>query len=86
MASTRRETSEFADMLERMIRTYGRRVGDGDEVDLRRMLELQGAFDSAIQVAVDGQRTGPLKASWAYIAGATGKTRQAAFARWGSAA
>lgn len=83
---TPRENAEFADMLTRMIRTYGKRVAAGDEVDLARMLQMEAELQSAIQAAVDGQRTGPLKASWAYIAGATGKTRQAAAQRWGKGA
>lgn len=79
---TPRENYEYAAMLSRMIRAYGVRVAEGDEVDLSRMLQLEDELRAAIQVAVDGQRTGPLRASWAYIAQATGKTRQAAFARW----
>lgn len=83
MAKTRRETNEYADMLSRMIRSYGKRVGEGDEIDLARMLEVCEEMDRAVQAAVDGQRSGPLKASWAYIAQATGKSRQAAYQRWG---
>jgi hypothetical protein len=73
-------------MLSRMIRSYGRRVGEGDEIDLARMLQVCDELDKAVQDAVDGQRNGPLKASWAYIAQATGKSRQAAYQRWGKPA
>lgn len=80
---TPRENAEYADMLSRMIRSYGKRVAAGDELDLARMLQLEDELAAAIQVGVDGQRSGPLQASWAYIAQATGKTRQAAAQRWG---
>ena len=63
------------------IAAAGRRVADGDEVDLAELLTLQDDLTAAIQTAVDG-----LKAqghSWAYIAAATGKSREAAYLKWG---
>lgn len=65
----------------RFIAAAGRRVADGDEVDLAELLSLQGDLNAAIQTAVDG-----IKAQgqpWAYIAVATGKTREAAYQKWG---
>lgn len=75
------ETPEFADMLERMIRAYGRRVGDGDPPDLERMLELRRAFDRSLLVAVRGQREAGF--SWREVAEGLGTTRQAAQITYG---
>lgn len=84
MASKRskreRETSEYLAAARRFIRGAGRRVADADEPELRELLELERVLQEAIQVAVDGQLT---RGSWATIALATGKTRQAAAQRWG---
>ena len=76
------ETTEYAGMLRRMIRAYGRRVGDADVEDLATMLELRRQLDDSIQAAVDAQREQHGR-SWADIARATGSTRQAAQKRWG---
>jgi hypothetical protein len=76
------ETSEFALMLGRMLRAYGRRVGGSDVEDLREMFELQAAFADAVQSAVTAQRA-ELGRSWADIAEASGTTRQAAQMRYG---
>lgn len=76
------ETPEFANMLARMIRAYGRRVADGDEVDLTRMRELAEELESAIGEAVRGQRERHGQ-SWAYVARGLGTTRQAAQMRYG---
>lgn len=75
------ETTEYLKAAARFIRAAGRRVADADEVELQELLKLQAVLDEAVQAAVDGQRARGL--SWAYIASATGKTRQAAFQRWG---
>lgn len=76
------ETSEFAQMLTRMLRAYGRRVGGSDVEDLREMFALQQEFSEAVQSAVTAQRAG-LGRSWADIAEASGTTRQAAQMRYG---
>lgn len=76
-----RETTEYIAAVRRMIRGAGRRVADADEVELRDLLGLQATLDEAIQSAVDGQRS--LGRSWAWIATATGASRQAAYQRWG---
>lgn len=82
MATKPRETPEYAQMIGRMIRAYGRRVGDADPEDLADMLALRDAFDEAVADAVHLQRSRHGR-SWADIATATGTTRQAAQMRWG---
>lgn len=79
-----RETPDYAKMIERLIRRYGVRVGDADEVDLAEMLRIRGVFDEAIRTAVQGQRA--QERSWAEIARGLGTTRQAAQMRYGSPA
>lgn len=75
------ETSEYLKAAARFIRAAGRRCAEADEVELGELLSLYAVLDEAVQTAVDGQRD--RGQSWAYIAQATGKTRQAAFQRWG---
>jgi hypothetical protein len=75
------ETPEFAGMVRRMIRAYGRRVAEADEVDLSTMVELRDQVEAAIAEAVAGQRKNG--ASWARIGAGLGITRQAAFQRYG---
>jgi hypothetical protein len=77
---THRETPEYADMLTRMVRAYGRRVADADPVDLARMVRLRAEVDAAIETAVHGLRG---RHSWAEIAAPLGVTRQAAQMKWG---
>jgi hypothetical protein len=75
------ETSEFLGAARRFIRAAGRRVAQADEVELGELIALHAVLDEAIDTAVAGMRDRGL--SWAYIAGATGVSRQAAFQRWG---
>lgn len=75
------ETIPYLAAAKRFIRAAGRRVADADEIELAELLTLQTTLDEAIQTAVDGIRS--RGESWAYIATATGTTRQAAFQRWG---
>lgn len=83
MSRTReRETPEYAAMVRRMIRAYGRRCGAADPEDLAEMLRLQAELDAAVAAAVAGQRAAGF--SWGEIARGLGVTRQAAHARWGS--
>lgn len=77
------ETTEYGKMVRRMMRAWGRRVANADEVDLAQMLAARDEFDRAIALAVYGQRK--LGHSWAYIAAGAGITRQAAEQRWGKA-
>lgn len=75
------ETIEYLAAARRFIRAAGRRVADADEVELGELIGLHAVLDEAIDTAVAGMRGRGL--SWAYIARATGTTRQAAFQRWG---
>ncbi len=74
------ETPEYAAMLARMIRGYGRRVGDGDEVDLAEMLDMAKTLSEATTNAVQLMRSDRI--SWSYIALGAGISRQAAWKRW----
>lgn len=78
------ETPEYGKMVARMIRAYGKRVADADEIDLGQMLTMRDELDAAIVAAVHGQRT-KWGRSWGYIAEGAGLTRQAAQQRWGKA-
>lgn len=75
------ETPEFASMLRRMCRAYGRRVADADPEDLAEMSVVLDELLDAVQVAVDGQREAG--GSWADIGRAFGITRQSAQERFG---
>ena len=75
------EALEFIGAVRRFLRAAGERVADSDEPELKALLALRIDLDEAIAVAVRGQRS--VGRSWAYIALATGKTRQAAEQRWG---
>lgn len=75
------ETPEYAAMLKRMIRAYGRRVADADDIDLADMLEVQAVLEQAIADAVNGQREHGR--SWSDVARGLGVTRQAAQMRFG---
>jgi hypothetical protein len=77
-----RETTEYADMVERMIMAYARRVGTGDVEELPRMIDMHGVLDEALDRAVAGLRD--FGYSWGEIANRTGTTRQAAQQRWGA--
>lgn len=85
MSRRERETGEYAGMLRRMIRAYGRRVADADEVDLAEMVQLRDEVEAAIAAAVRGQRENH-GASWADVARGLGTTRQAAQMRYGKLA
>ncbi len=74
------EALEFIGAVRRFLRAAGERVAESDEPELKALLALQGDLDEAIAIAVQGQRS--VGRSWAYIALATGTTRQAAFQKW----
>jgi hypothetical protein len=76
-----RETPEYADMVERMIMAYGRRVGEGDVEELPRMIDMHRVLEEALDQAVVGLRR--FGYSWGQIAKRTGTSRQAAQQRWG---
>lgn len=76
------ETPEYAQMIRRLIKRYGERVADADEVDLAEMLSIAKLFDDTITAAVHGQRT-LYGRSWLDIGKGAGITKQGAFRRWG---
>lgn len=77
-----RDSDEYAAMLRRMIRAYGRRVAAGDPDDLADLVALRDVLEDVIAESVRGQReiTGY---SWADVARGLGTTRQAAQMRYG---
>jgi len=76
-----KDTMEYLGAAKRFIRAAGARVADADDFELAELLTLQEELDDAVAVAVRGIRERGM--SWAYIAGAVGCTRQAAYQRWG---
>lgn len=75
------ETVEYLGAARRFIRAAGRRVADADEIELAELIKLETVLAAAIADAIEGQRK--RGRSWSEIALATGKTRQAAYQRWG---
>lgn len=76
------ETTSFLQAARRFIRAAGRRVADADEIELADLLSLYPVLDEAVGTAIQGMRS--RGCSWAYIAKATGTTRQGAQQRWGA--
>lgn len=74
------ETPEYAAMLRRMVRAYGKRVADADEVDLAEMRAMRDELDAAIGVAARAQAE---RNSWAYVGLGLGMSRQAAWRAYG---
>ena len=70
------ENDEYTAFVQRILRAYSRRVGDGDVEALALMLGLAEDIDAAIAVAVKGLRERGY--SWAEIGSRLGITRQAA--------
>lgn len=75
------ENDEYSAFVERIMRAYARRVGDGDVEALALMVGLAEQIDAAIAQAVTGLRA--CGYSWAEIGARLGITRQAAQQRWG---
>jgi len=75
------ETTEYLGAARRFIQGAGRRVAEGDEIELAGLLGLGETLAEAIQYAVDGQLA--MGKTWQDIAAATGKSTQAAHKRWG---
>lgn len=75
---------DFLQAAKRFIRAAGKRVADSDEIELAELLNLQEVLDKATAEAVLGIKS--RGESWAYIARATGTTRQGAYQRWGKPA
>lgn len=76
------DNDDIAQMIGRMIRSYGRRVSMADVEDLRSLLELSNVLDEVIVDTVASLRTNE-GFSWRWIAEATGTSRQAAQQRFG---
>lgn len=72
---------DYAGMVRRTIRAFGRRLAKADPDDLELILAMRSELDEAIATAVMGQRASGF--SWAEIARGIGMSRQAAFQRWG---
>jgi len=78
---SRVETIPYIRALGRMIRAAGRRAADGDEPELRALVQLRDEVEAAIQAAVQGQAAAGR--SWSFIADGLGTTRQGAHKRYG---
>lgn len=76
------ETTEYAAMMSRMMRSYGRRIADGDPSDLADAVKLQRQLDGIIRDAVASMRE-TSGFSWQQLADELGVTRQAAQQRYG---
>lgn len=76
------ETADYAAMLRRMVRAYGKRIADGDPSDLAAAVELAAELNDTIGRAVAGMRD-EAGFSWAELAVELGVSRQAAQQRWG---
>jgi hypothetical protein len=75
------ENDEHAAFVSRVIRSYSRRVGDGDVEALALMIDLAAEIDTSIAEAVTRLRA--CGYSWTEISSRLGITRQAAQQRWG---
>lgn len=75
-----RTTDHYIDMLERLIRSAGRRVAGEDPDQLARLIRLRAHLDTAIDQAVIGQRHAGI--TWQSIGEACGTTKQAAIKKW----
>src|SRR6266545_3875655 len=75
------ENHQYAAFARRIVRSYARRVAEGDVEALPGLLELAAELDTHIHTAVTGLRA--FGYSWAEIATRIGITRQAAQQRWG---
>lgn len=76
------ETTEYARFARRIIRAFGRRVADGEPLDLAELVALRRDMDDVIVEAVRGMRE-THGWSWAEIARDLGVTRQAAQMTYG---
>lgn len=81
MARQTYETPEYAAMLSRLIRSYARRIADGDPTDLADAVRLQQQLDQAIGEAVAAMRD-QSGFSWADLARELGVTRSAVQQRY----
>lgn len=77
----RYETPEYAAMMRRMLKAWGRRVADADPEDLAELIAARELLDTITGEAVARMRTDH-SLSWSDIARAAGTSRQAAYERW----
>lgn len=76
-----RETTDYADMLERMVKSYGKRLADADPADLARAVELVATLERTVgEAVVASRRTHGW--SWADLARDFGVTRSAVAQRF----
>lgn len=75
-----RETDEFLEAVNRMIRRAGVRTAEADEIELRQLVAMRDTLEAAITTAVRGQHA--RRGSWAYIGMALGIKRQTAQERY----
>jgi hypothetical protein len=76
------ENDEYAAFARRILRSYARRIANGDIDALTRMTSLADDIETAVHAAVIGLRDHGY--SWADIGNRLGVTRQAAQQRWGA--
>jgi ribosomal protein S20 len=74
------ENDEYLSFLQRVVRSYGRRIAAGDIDALPGLAAMAAELDAAMQHGVNGLRTAGY--SWADIAARLGVTRQGAHQRW----
>lgn len=74
------ESDEYGKFARRILRAYGRRVGDLDIEGLAGLVALRAELDEVIDQAVDNLHGRPY--SWTDIARVLGVTRQAAQQRF----
>lgn len=71
----------FLAFATRINRRAGVRVAtEGSEVEFRELLQMQRELDEAVRVAAVGLAA---RTSWQTVADATGKSREAAWKKWG---
>lgn len=75
------ETTEYARFARRIIKAFGRRVAEGDEIDLVELIAVRDEMDRVIVEGVRGMRENGY--SWAYIGRALRISRQAAQMAYG---
>lgn len=75
------ETTEYAEMMRRMLVGWQRRLADGDLVDVEELVAFTDEVDEALARVVDSLRERGV--SWQEVGDAMGTTRQAAQQRFG---
>lgn len=75
------ETSEFSKFVRRIMRAYGRRVGEGDEIEFQEMVDVRHDWDLAMAVAIERQLI-TYERSWAWIAAALNENRETVRITW----